>query len=299
MPSFGRGLVRAVSRLMLVTGMQGLDVTHGPHGGEDGAPAGKSGKVAPGFPPGPGAAAAPSLFSPSYNTTRTDTCPQSSRSEPHGPSNPAYTPFGAQGTRGVVDRVAPALTSVNGRMDGAPTVITAQSNAVASTTCDAAATLRSTRRLHAVLSSHPEADDLVCVVGSKTRTTAEAARRFGGSPEHVEAMAILVLQTNWAPGTVSHQQHAANLAAGLYSRRAITQAERVYEHGLLAFPSDPGVRVAYARFLSTFVQDPLRAIGMLQTVVKCQLRLEDRFALFSFGRSLDQKRQSSDLGESE
>lgn len=131
-------------------------------------------------------------------------------------------------------------------------------------------------------------NELVCVTGHKSLDTAHASRRFQGRPDLVEHMAILTLKTNWNPKGVSHRQHAINIHSGLYSRKAISIAERVFEHGLLAFPQEPAVRIAYARFLATFAMDSARAIGMLQSVVKCQPRLEDQFALFSFGRSLDQ-----------
>jgi len=154
------------------------------------------------------------------------------------------------------------------------------------------------RSRHSVTSEEYD-DELICVTGLRSRVTAEAARRFRNDPELVEHMAIYVLKLNWNPANVPTWQHNINVASGLYTRKAIGIAGRVFEHGLIAFPNHPGVRVAYARFLSTFEKDSSRAIGMLQSVIKCAPHLEERFAIFSFGRSLDQKRQSSDLGEGE
>lgn len=158
---------------------------------------------------------------------------------------------------------------------------------------------KNTIRSQQLLGSEEYDEELICVTGLRSRDTAEAARRFRDEPELVEHMAIYVLKLNWNPAKVPTWQHNLNISSGLYTRKAIGIAGRVFEHGLVAFPNNPGVRVAYARFLSTFEKDSSRAIGMLQSVIKCSPHLEDRFALFSFGRSLDQKRQSSDLGEGE
>jgi hypothetical protein len=126
---------------------------------------------------------------------------------------------------------------------------------------------------------------------------AEAARLFLDWPGMVNLVALSVVVANPRPGAVSREEHARRIRAGFYARDSIAKAEAVFELGLCAFPNDADVVVAYARFLGSFVRDPSRASGMLQRVTKLNPSMEHRFALFSYGRLLDQRRAKEDLGE--
>jgi len=127
--------------------------------------------------------------------------------------------------------------------------------------------------------------------------SARAARLFHDRPDLVNAMALLVVHLNPRPDILPTLDHKKHVQAGFFPREAIARAESVFEMGLLAFPSDANVTVAYARFLGSFVKDSSRASGMLQRVTKCNPDMEHRFALFSYGRFLEQRRAREDLGE--
>jgi hypothetical protein len=127
--------------------------------------------------------------------------------------------------------------------------------------------------------------------------SAAAARLFRGRPDLVGSTALLAAHSNPRPDILSAAEHRRHIKAGFYPREAVSRAESVFELGLLAFPLDAVVIVAYARFLGSFVKDSSRASGMLKRVAKLNPALEERFALFSYGRFLDQRRAKEDLGE--
>ncbi|RYY36976.1 hypothetical protein EON62_01385, partial [archaeon] len=127
--------------------------------------------------------------------------------------------------------------------------------------------------------------------------TSLAAERFMFDPSNVEIMARVALTRRYDV-SVSDVQHAYMTSLLLFSKEAIAAAKAVYEQGMLAFPESAAVHIAFSNFLSDYCHDTLRAIAMLNAALKLTSAFDERFVLFAFGRTLEQKRQSSDLGES-
>lgn len=125
----------------------------------------------------------------------------------------------------------------------------------------------------------------------------ETSVLFKNEPGNVELIARCVLRRKLDP-LVPEAVHQSRIEQQIYAKEAIAKAEQIYTLGLAAFPDSPEVRVSFALFIANFRHDDARALGMLQSVLKCKrVSMDHAFALFSFGRTLEQQRQSSDLGE--